>query len=181
MSSPALRAGRSRRPAVLDGAFLIVRRNVRLMLGLPLVVAGGAAAYVLAGVGLWVALGNTTAQTAQIVLTVLMGLLGLLLLQQCLVWMTAILSRVSLHTVLGEGFAPTTAAVNLRTSLPLLRGRSDAGEVYASAAAEADQARRARTAHALRNLGISVVQAPPARFAPDLAGHYLALKNAGRL
>ena len=138
MSSPVLRAGRSRRPAVLDaartviiplrplsigeildGAFLIVRRNVRLMLGLPLVVAGGAAAYVLAGVGLWVALGNTTARSAQIVLVVVMGLLGLLLLQQCLVWMTAILSRVSLQTVLGEGFAPTTAAVNLRTSLPL--------------------------------------------------------------
>ena len=112
MSSPVLRAGRTRRPAVLDaarhviiplrplgigeildGAFLIVRRNVRLMLGLPLVVAGGAAVYVLAGVGMWVALGNTTARTAQIVLTVLMGLLGMLLLQQCLVWMTAILSR----------------------------------------------------------------------------------------
>jgi hypothetical protein len=138
MSSPVLRAGRTRRPAVLDaarhviiplrplgigeildGAFLIVRRNVRLMVGLPLVVAGAAAAYVLAGVGMWVALGNTTAQTAQIVLTVLMGLLGMLLLQQCLVWMTAILSRVSLQTVLGEGFAPTTGAVSLRTSLPL--------------------------------------------------------------
>ena len=63
---------------ILDGGFLIVRRNIRLMIGLPLVVAGGTAAYVLAGVGLWVLLGNTTARSAQIVLTVLMGLLGLL-------------------------------------------------------------------------------------------------------
>ncbi len=104
---------------ILDGAFLIVRRNVRLMLGLPLVIAAGTATYVLAGVGLWVLLGNTTARTAQVVSTVLMGLLGLLLLQQCLVWMTAILSRVSLQTVLGEGFAPATTAVTLRSSLPL--------------------------------------------------------------
>jgi len=104
---------------ILDGAFLIVRRNVRLMLGLPLVVAGGAAAYALAGVGLWVLLGNTTARSAQIVLTVLMGLLGLLVLQQFLVWLTAILSRVSLQTVLGEGFAPATTRATWRASLPL--------------------------------------------------------------
>ena len=104
---------------ILDGAFLIVRRNLRLMLGLPLVVAAGAAAYALAGVGLWVLLGNTTARSAQIVLTVLMGLLGVLLLQQLLVWLTAILSRVSLQTVLGEGFAPATTGATWRASLPL--------------------------------------------------------------
>ena len=68
---------------ILDGGFLIVRRNIRLMVGLPLVLAGGTAAYVLAGVGLWVLLGNTTARTAQILLTVALGLLGLLVLQQC--------------------------------------------------------------------------------------------------
>ena len=61
---------------ILDGGFLIVRRNLTLMVGLPLVIAGATAAYVLAGVGLWVLLGNTTAQTAQIVLVVLMGLLS---------------------------------------------------------------------------------------------------------
>jgi hypothetical protein len=33
---------------ILDGGFLIVRRNISLMIGLPLVVAGGMAAYVLA-------------------------------------------------------------------------------------------------------------------------------------
>ena len=64
-------------------------------------------------------LGNTTARSAQIVLTVLMGLLGLLVLQQFLVWLTAILSRVSLQTVLGEGFAPATTRATWKASLPL--------------------------------------------------------------
>ena len=63
----------------------------------------------------------------------------------------------------------------------LVVGRSDVGEVYAAAAAEADQLRRAGTARSLRNLGISVVQAPPERFAPALADHYLSLKKAGQL
>ena len=104
---------------ILDGGFLIVRRNIRLMIGLPLVVAGGTAAYVLAGVGLWVLMGNTTSRSAQIVLAVLMGLLGLLVLQQFLVWLTAILARVSLQTVLGEGFAPATTRATWRASLPM--------------------------------------------------------------
>jgi hypothetical protein len=104
---------------ILDGGFLIVRRNIRLMIGLPLVVAGGTAGYVLVGVGLWLLLGNTTSRSAQIVLAVLMGVLGLLVLQQFLVWLTAILSRVSLQTVLGEGFAPATTKATWRASLPM--------------------------------------------------------------
>ena len=54
-----------------------------------------------------------------------MGLGGFFLLIQCLVWMTAVLSRVSLQTVLGEGFAPdiaspgTVGRVTLRNSLPM--------------------------------------------------------------
>ena len=49
----------------------------------------------------------------------LFGLIGLLLLQQFLVWMTAVLSRVSLQTVLGEGFAPAVTRATLRSSLHL--------------------------------------------------------------
>ena len=48
-----------------------------------------------------------------------MGLLGLVVLQQFLVWLTAILSRVSLQTVLGEGFAPATTKATWRASLPM--------------------------------------------------------------
>ena len=73
------------------------------------------------------------------------------------------------------------AAVSDPRTDELAVGRDDAGEVYAAAAAESDRMRRARTARDLRNLGISVVQSPPERFAPDLADHYLALKKAGQL
>ena len=104
---------------ILDGAFVVVRRNVRMMVGLPLVVAAGTAVYGLIGLGLYLALGNTTARWAQLAFTILLGLVGLFLLIQCLVWMTAVLSRVSLQTVLGEGFAPSTDRVTLRTSLPM--------------------------------------------------------------
>lgn len=104
---------------ILDASFLIVRRNVRLMLGLPLVVTGGAALYLLLGLFVYWLLGNSTFQVARILFVVLMVPIGGLLLVQGLVWMTGILSRVSLQTVLGEGFAPTTTKVTLRSSLPL--------------------------------------------------------------
>jgi hypothetical protein len=104
---------------ILDGGFAVVRRNARMMVGLPLVVAGGTAAYLLVGLGLYLLLGNTTARWAQILFTVLIGLAGFFVLIQCLVWMTAVLSRVSLQTVLGEGFAPPIATVTLRSSLPM--------------------------------------------------------------
>lgn len=104
---------------ILDASFLIVRRNVRLMLGLPLVVTGGAAVYLLFGLLMYWILGNTTGQVLQVVFVVLMAILGGMLLVQGLVWMTGILSRVSLQTVLGEGFAPTTTKVTLRSSLHL--------------------------------------------------------------
>jgi hypothetical protein len=104
---------------ILDGGFLVVRRNARLMIGLPLVIAGGTAVYLLAGLGLWFLLGNTQVPWARIVLLVVMGLAGFLLLVQCLVWMTAILARLTLQTVLGEGFAPATTEFSLRSSLPL--------------------------------------------------------------
>ncbi len=63
----------------------------------------------------------------------------------------------------------------------LARARNDALEVYGAAAAEVDRTRRTGTARTLRNLGLSVVQAPPDTFAPELADHYLALKKAGQL
>lgn len=104
---------------ILDGGFLVVRRNARLMVGLPLVIAGGTALYLLLGVGLWFLIGNTTFGAARVVLVVVMALAGFLLLIQCLVWMTAILSRVTLQTVLGPGFAPASSGISLRSSLPL--------------------------------------------------------------
>lgn len=63
----------------------------------------------------------------------------------------------------------------------LLAGRAETAEVYAAAAAEVDEGRRRATARTLTDQGLTVVQAPPDRFAPALADHYLALKKAGQL
>jgi uncharacterized protein (DUF58 family) len=93
---------------------------------------------------------------------------------------------------IGEGIVPVLGPVLRRHKVVLaavsdpaidtLRtGRTDAGEVYAAAASELDIARRAGIERTIRDLGIAVVQAPPERFAPALADHYLALKKAGQL
>ena len=98
----------------LDGAFLIVRRNVRLMLGLPLVVAGAPSRSTCwRASGLWLALGDTAIEgSADHPARPDGPVLGPLLFYQCLVWMTAVLSRVSLRMVLGEGFAPAEGTLS---------------------------------------------------------------------
>jgi len=91
-----------------------------------------------------------------------------------------------------EGLVPVLAPVRRRHKVviaavsdprvdAMAAGRADAGEVYAAAAAATDAARRGATAQTLTDLGLSVVEAPPERFAPALADHYLALKKSGRL
>jgi uncharacterized protein (DUF58 family) len=93
---------------------------------------------------------------------------------------------------LTEGLVPVLAPVLRRHKVvlaavsdprvdELLTLRGDVSEVYAAAAAATDEERRASTARRLSQLGLSVVQAPPERFAPALADHYLALKKAGQL
>lgn len=54
-------------------------------------------------------------------------------------------------------------------------------DVFASAAAEADTDRQAATINELGRHGVTVLTAPPDRFAPELADRYLALKKAGQL
>lgn len=104
---------------VLDGAFLIVRRNFGAMLGLPLILAGALAAYILIIVVAWIILGETTSDLAGTVVAVLMGVVGAFMLIQCLNWVSAVLCRVSLQTVLGPGFAPNHQQVGLRSALKL--------------------------------------------------------------
>ena len=93
---------------------------------------------------------------------------------------------------LTEGLVPVLAPLRRRHQIViaavsdpavdrLARGREDVGEIYAAAAAEFDAARRTAVAAELRRLGLSVIEAPPDRFAPELADHYLTLKKAGRL
>ena len=104
---------------ILDAGFLVMRRNARQMLGLPLAIAGGAALWMLLGVGVWFLLGNTTIRGVQIGGVVLVGLVGLLLLVLSLVWVTALLSRITLQTALGDGFAPA-GSISWRSALPIL-------------------------------------------------------------
>ncbi len=97
-----------------------------------------------------------------------------------------------LDASLTEGLVPALGPLRRRHSIviasvsdpavdTLAAGREDATEVYAAAAAEFDRSRRAAVGTELRRLGVSVVESPPERFAPDLADHYLSMKKAGRL
>ena len=104
---------------ILDAGFLVMRRNARQMLGLPLAIAGGAAIWILFGVGVWFALGNTTVEGIQIAGVVVVALVGLLVLVVCQVWVTALLSRITLQTALGPGFAPA-GSISWRSALPIL-------------------------------------------------------------
>jgi uncharacterized protein (DUF58 family) len=78
------------------------------------------------------------------------------------------------HTVLLAGVADPRVE-------ELACGRSDVDAVYAAAAAERTRSERSTVTAQLRQRGVTVVDATPARFAPAVADAYLALKAAGRL
>jgi uncharacterized protein (DUF58 family) len=116
---------------------------------------------------------------------------------------TAILSETRQRSlvVLMTGLEPAAVTEGLLPALePLLRkhtvllaavadpeltamraGRGSAGPVYAAAAAEQAQAGREQVAALLHRRGVEVVDAPPERFAPEVADAYLRLKAEGRL
>ena len=67
-------------------------------------------------------------------------------------------------------------------ALAVMRGaRSTTAEVYGAAAAERTMALRGRTAAALGQLGVDVLDAPPDELPVRLADHYLMLKRQGLL
>ncbi|WP_197430200.1 hypothetical protein [Auraticoccus cholistanensis] len=105
---------------ILDAGFWVVVRNARAMVGLPLGVAVLQGLFVLTLLWLWRLLGQHTSQLVAGVVVVLVALLGLLAGGVLLVWLTAVLSRFSLRTVLGPGFAPTTTSIGWRQNLRLL-------------------------------------------------------------
>lgn len=93
---------------VMDAAFLVIRRNARSMLGLPLAMTSALAAYVTVCVlALW-ALGENTDATVAVVVGILLGMLGMLVFIGLVVWISGLMTRASLQTVMGEGFAPPT-------------------------------------------------------------------------
>ena len=67
-------------------------------------------------------------------------------------------------------------------ALAVMRGaRTSTGEVYDAAAAERTVALRRRTASALEQLGVDVIDAAPDELPVRLADHYLMLKRQGLL
>ncbi len=93
---------------------------------------------------------------------------------------------------LREGLLPEIGALTARHTVllgsvgdprvaELAAGRGDATAVYAAAAAAAAGEARAQLAAELRRRGVTVVDAPPGKFASVVADGYLALKSAGRL
>jgi len=66
--------------------------------------------------------------------------------------------------------------VRLATSIP-----DEPAEAYAKASAIAALEERRRIVARLRGMGVTVVDAPPGRLAPDLADAYLRVKATGRL
>lgn len=86
----------------MDAAFLVLRRSPRLLLGLPILMAlvfvfGGALL-----IALWWWLGELGAVAAQVMFAVLVVFLGGLLVGGTMMWMQGILTRETLHTILGE-------------------------------------------------------------------------------
>lgn len=105
---------------VLDVGFLVVQRNARVMVGLPLVVAVLEGAAVLLLLGVQLLLGRVVSDTVAWVVVAVLGVLGLLVGAVLVVWLSAVLSRTSLQTVLGLGFAPAASGSTWRAGLRLL-------------------------------------------------------------
>ena len=102
---------------ILDAAFLVLRRRPGVMIGLPVLIVLALVTQSLGlSLGVWL-LGEIRSQVAQIVI----GLLGVMLLSAVVVaavmWVNAILTRVSLEVLMGPGFAPAPRRLHLRTML----------------------------------------------------------------
>ena len=93
---------------------------------------------------------------------------------------------------LREGLLPEIGALTSRHTVllasvgdprvaELAAGRGEVSAVYGAAAAAAASEGRAQLAADLRRRGVTVVDAPPGKFASVVADSYLALKSAGRL
>lgn len=108
---------------IMDAAFLIVRRNAKDLLGLPLAVVCALSVLYATGVGLWAAMGDLQADLASILLLIAMVMLFGLIVAVFVMWLSGVLTRASLQTVMGEGFAPPaklTPKQAMRWFLPML-------------------------------------------------------------
>lgn len=102
---------------VLDSAFLVLRRRPSAMLGLPFLVVLAMVAQALGlALGVWL-LGELRSVVAQILIAVMGAMLLSVALVAAVMWVNAVLTRVSLEVLMGPGFAPAPRRLHLRTML----------------------------------------------------------------
>lgn len=101
---------------ILDGAFLIVRRNARSLLGLPLVFVAALSLVIAATTLVGQLLGEFSASFVSILILLLQSLLIGTAAAGALVWLMGLLTRASIITVMGDGFAPP-AKLTIRQAL----------------------------------------------------------------
>lgn len=107
----------------MDAAFLIVRRNARSLLGLPFAVVCALSILYVAGWGMWALMGEVRVEIATILLLIVQFLLLALVTSALMMWLSGVLTRASLQTAMGEGFAPPTKLTlrqAMRWFLPML-------------------------------------------------------------
>lgn len=107
----------------MDASFLIVRRNAGRMVLAPLVVALCLLIYSIISALVMAAVAEWSDPQAQQVIAVLLVLIGIAVMIGALMWLTAMLTRSSLVTVLGEDLvrsAPQTWRTALASILPML-------------------------------------------------------------
>ncbi len=107
----------------MDAAFLIVRRNGKELFGLPFAVVSALCVLAGAGWGLWSLLGDVSFDVAQILIVVAAVGLFALVASAFMMWLSGVMTRASLQTVMGEGFAPPaklTPKLAAKWFLPML-------------------------------------------------------------
>lgn len=105
---------------ILDASFLVLRSNARIMLLIPLIVIGSVIAASTGGATATALLGDRIGAVWVVVIFVLGGMGTVFLLVTGATWVSSALTRASLQTVLGPGFAPAPPKFDLVGMLKLL-------------------------------------------------------------
>ncbi|MDN5726691.1 MAG: hypothetical protein L0G99_12290, partial [Propionibacteriales bacterium] len=105
---------------ILDASFVVLRANAKRMLLLPLIVIGAIIAGT-TGTAVAVALmGDRIGPLWVVLIAVLGGMFAIFLLITGATWVSSVLTRASLQTLLGPGFAPALVKFDLVGMIKLL-------------------------------------------------------------
>lgn len=107
---------------ILDAGFVVLRRRPRVMLGLPLALFAAVAGQAAVAAAATYLLGELTSSVAVIVLAVLGQLVAGLIAVAAVIWVSALLTRTAIQTLLGPGFAPAPRRPTLRSAVAAIPG-----------------------------------------------------------